>query len=70
MSLGTPGTPITFDETPYRAAFFGVGIRFITKAGKITQRGLSLSMLSKSMDFAAINGEVMKVVVDDYRLDR
>ncbi|CAB1105070.1 unnamed protein product [Ectocarpus sp. CCAP 1310/34] len=27
-------------------------------------------MLSNSMDFAAINGEVMKVVVDDYRLDR
>lgn len=27
-------------------------------------------MLSKSMDFLAINGEVMKILVDEYKLDR
>ena len=35
-----------------------------------TQRLLSLSMLSKSMDFVAINGEIMKVVVDEFGLKR
>ena len=31
---------------------------------------LSLSILTKSMDFVAINGEVMKILVDVYKLDR
>ena len=29
-----------------------------------------MSMLSKSMDFNAINGEVMKILVDEFKLDR
>ena len=38
--------------------------------GKITHRVLSLSMLSKSMDVKAINAQVMKILADEYKLDR
>ena len=37
---------------------------------QITQRLLSLSMLSKSMDFVAINSKLMKVLVDEFGLKR
>ncbi|CAN0341927.1 unnamed protein product, partial [Ectocarpus sp. 12 AP-2014] len=68
--VGDSRYAITFDETPYRAACFGIGIRFVNKEGQITQRVLNLSMLSKSMGFKAIHGEVMKITVDEYKIDR
>lgn len=43
---------------------------FMPFCRQITQRVLNLSMLSKSMDFKAIHGEVMKITVDEYKIDR